>query len=257
MRFNKCSNIILCKSVSFSLSRIFREIITGAHILRDATIFRLVSWSKVYVAMHSARELHSAVRYAIRDISIPNISHKATPPRAVILNIIYVFSHTKRERESDRLTLRLDPNASSSPGACSAVCARADSMHERARRTKARARPRATSWFQSKNNIDPLFGSANKYHKYRPAELSALISHAPEIYRARMHVLGLELLYWRARACDYGIRMGIRFAPHWPFVFSGKGAQRSAKSKVILFEKSRKHIYIILQYFVSFIACVY
>lgn len=52
--------------------------------------------------MHSARELHLAARYAICDISIPNISHKATPPRTVILNIIYVPSRTKKEREGER-----------------------------------------------------------------------------------------------------------------------------------------------------------
>jgi len=49
--------------------------------------------------MHSAR---AAFGSEIRDdISIPNISYKATPPRTVILNIIYAPSRTKRERPVD------------------------------------------------------------------------------------------------------------------------------------------------------------
>lgn len=136
---------------TFPRRNIFRDVVTDGRSWRRAfpPTRKLIRDTRA----HSA--LHSAVRYAIRDISIPNISHKATPPRAVILNIIYV-----RPAHKERATA-LGSEFSSLEG----TRARA----RESRRTKARARQ---GGLQSKNNIDPLFGLANKYHKYRPAELS-------------------------------------------------------------------------------------
>lgn len=162
--------------------------------------------------MHSARELHLAARYAICDISIPNISHKATPPRTVILNIIYVPSRTKKERERKRDRLNLS--------SCVCACIKnACSNRVTARRTKRHEYGRGG--LESENNIDPLFRPANKYHKYRPAELSGrscTLQHRTSRFRSRIRLFSV---HWRTWVCTTTVR-GIGFAPRWPFVHMNK-----------------------------------
>lgn len=75
--------------------------------------------------------------------------------------------------------------------------------------------------FESENNIDPLFRPANKYHKYRPTELSVrscTLQHRTSRFRSRIRLFSV---HWRTWVCTTTVR-GIGFAPRWPFVHVNK-----------------------------------
>lgn len=147
------------------------------------------------------------VRYAIGDISMPNISHKAAPRLPVILNIIYARSY----KDSGAWL----------PGACSphddarrVVCVFHTSTYHATinRRRGARTPPSAwnTKNGQSKNNIDPLFRPSNKYRKYRSTELQAQSRSQISRPAAVCYVVNSPLRRTSASAADDSLRFAWR-----------------------------------------------
>lgn len=189
------------------------------HIFSRYISVGLESWPKDEMHSASARAAFGSARYAICDISIPNISHKATPPRTVILNIIYVPSHTKQERDGGRPVDSLE----SEFRVC--VCVYACIKNARSKCVSARDAQSDASTIAKAPNRKTI----SIHCSDRPINIINIgrLNYRPDLARwniVRVDSRGRIRPFFCAThtwACTTRVR-GIGFAPRWPFVDMNK-----------------------------------